>query len=297
MTHPGIAMVRELLGDSRLQPITLEERRAGLEAMTGEQPAPAGVSVEVIELAGRPAERLTPDAIAVEGAVVLYLHGGGYVSGSPNTHRTYAGQLALQAGVPVVTLDYRLAPEDPFPAGLNDALLAFDQLAPARTAIAGDSAGGGLALATAVALRDRGGATPAALLLVSPWTDLTQSAPSYETRSAADPMLTAASLTQMADAYLDGTDPRTELASPMFADHRGLPPTRIDVGDAEVLLDDSVVLAHRLREAGVPVDLQVWAEMVHVFPAFPPELLPEAAEAQAQQAAFLVEHLGGGAAT
>jgi acetyl esterase/lipase len=297
MTHPGIAIVRELLGDSRLQPTSLEDRRAGLEAMTGAQPAPDGVTVEVIELADRPAERLTPEVVAIEGAVILYLHGGGYVSGSPQTHRTYAGQLALQTGVPVVTLDYRLAPEDPFPAGLNDALLAFDQLAPARTAIAGDSAGGGLALATAVALRDRGGAQPAALLLVSPWTDLTQSAPSYETRAAADPMLTAASLTQMAEAYLDGTDPRTELASPLLAEHRGLPPTRIDVGDAEVLLDDSVVLAARLREAGVPVDLQVWDEMVHVFPAFPPEILPEAAQAQAQQGAFLAEQLSGGAAT
>lgn len=291
MTHPGIAIVRELLGDSRLQPTSITERRAGLEAMTGAQPAPEGVAVEVIELAGRPAERLTPKAAATDDAVVLYLHGGGYVSGSPQTHRTYAGNLALGAGVPVVTLDYRLGPEDPFPAGLNDALLAFDQLAPARVAIAGDSAGGGLTLATAVALRDRAGAMPAALLLVSPWTDLTQTALSYETRADADPMLSAASLTEMADAYLAGADPRSPLASPFFADHTGLPPTRIDVGDSEVLLDDSAVLAERMREAGVAVELQVWDEMIHVFPAFPPELLPEAAEAIALQSSFLAQHL------
>lgn len=293
MTHPGIAIVHELLGDSRLQPATIEERRAGLEAMTGAQPAPEGVSVEVIELAGRPAERLTPDAGALDGAVLLYLHGGGYVSGSPGTHRTYAGNLALQAGVEVITLDYRLAPEDPFPSGLNDALLAFDQLAPRRVAIAGDSAGGGLTLAAAVALRDRGGAMPVALLLVSPWTDLTQTATSYETRAEVDPMLSAASLTEMADAYLAGADPRSPLASPFFAELDGLPPTRIDVGDSEVLLDDSAVLAERLREAGVAVELQVWDEMIHVFPAFPPELLPEAAEAQAAQATFLTTHLAG----
>ena len=294
MTHPGIAIVRELLGDSRLQPVSLADRRAGLEAMTGAQPAPDGVAVEVTEVAGRPAERLTPPVVAVPGAIVLYLHGGGYVSGSPQTHRTYAGQLALQSGISVVTLDYRLAPEDPFPAGLNDALTAFDELADGgrtKVAIAGDSAGGGLTLATALALRDRGGAQPAALLLVSPWTDLTQSSPTYETRAEADPMLTAATLTQMAEAYVDGGDPRGELISPLFADHTGLPPTRIDVGDAEVLLDDSVDLATRLREAGVPVELQVWDEMIHVFPAFPPEILPEAAQAQAAQAAFLVEQL------
>jgi acetyl esterase/lipase len=293
MTHPGIEIVRQLLGDSRLQPSTLAERREGLAQMTGPQPAPDGVVVEGIELADRPAERLTPEVVAIPDAVVLYLHGGGYTSGSPQTHRTYAGNLAKGTGVPVVTLDYRLAPEDPFPAGLNDALLAFDQLAPARIAIAGDSAGGGLALATAVALRDRDAARPAALLLVSPWTDLTQSSPAYELKADEDPMLTAASLTQMSDAYLAGTDPRTPLASPLFADHADLPPTRIDVGSAEVLLDDSTVLAASLRDAGVPVELQVWDEMIHVFPAFPPEILPEAAEAIAAQVAFLVHHLAG----
>ncbi len=291
MTHPGIAIVRELLGDSRLQAATLAERRAGLEAMTGPQPAPEGVRVETIELANRPAERLTPGTVAIEDAVILYLHGGGYCSGSPGTHRTYAGLLAARTGVPVVMLDYRLAPEDPFPAAVNDALLAFDQLAPDRIAIAGDSAGGGLALATAVALRDRDAALPAALLLVSPWTDLTQTADSYVTKADEDPMLTAESLTEMADAYLAGSDSRTTLASPLFADHTGLPPTRIDVGSAEVLLDDSTVLADRMRAAGVTVDLQVWDQMIHVFPAFPPEILPEAAGAVTAQTAFLTHHL------
>ena len=169
------------------------------------------------------------------------------------------------------------------------------QLAPARVAIAGDSAGGGLTLATAVALRDRGAAMPVALLLVSPWTDLTQSAPSYEAKADEDPMLTAESLTQMAEAYLAGADPRTELASPLRADHAGLPPTRIDVGSAEVLLDDSTVLADRLRAAGVPVELQVWDEMIHVFPAFPPDLLPEASQpvVASDESAFLAQHLTG----
>ena len=272
--------------DDEIDEVRQEQREAGLD-----EPKEPVHDVRDLEV-GRVACRLHRPA---GGAlpVLLYLHGGGYVSGSPQTHRTYAGNLALGTDVPVVTLDYRLGPEDPFPAGLNDALLAFDQLAPARVAIAGDSAGGGLTLATAVALRDRGGAMPAALLLVSPWTDLTQSSPAYEAKADEDPMLSADSLTEMAEAYLAGADPRTELASPVFADLAGLPPTRIDVGSAEVLLDDSVTVADRMREAGVPVELQVWDEMIHVFPAFPPEILPEAAEAIALETAFLAQHLAG----
>src|SRR5690606_5482452 len=128
MAHPGIDVIRQLLGDTRHAETTLLERRANLAALAGAPPAPDGVAVEVIELAERPAERLTP-AGAPDDRVVLYLHGGGYCSGSLDTHRGLAGALALASGCAVVTLDYRLAPEEPFPAALNDALLAFDQLA------------------------------------------------------------------------------------------------------------------------------------------------------------------------
>ena len=223
--------------------------------------------------------------------MVLYLHGGGYCSGSLDTHRGVAGSLALTSGITVVNLDYRLAPEDPFPAALNDALLAFDQLAPQRVAIAGDSAGGGLALATALALRDRGGARPLALALFSPWTDLTQTASTYGTRAELDPMVSRGVLDLMADGYLAGTDPRTTLASPLFADLDDLPPMHIDVGDHEVLLDDSTTLAERAAEAGVDVAIRVWPEMIHVFQAFPPELVPEAAESLAAAGAFLAARL------
>ena len=154
MAHPGIDVIRQLLGDTRHQESPLLERRANLAELASSPPAPDGVAVEVIELADRVAERLTP-AGAPEGEVILYLHGGSYSAGSPDTHRGLAGSVAAAAGRTVVVLDYRLAPEDPFPAGLHDALLAFDQLAPARIALAGDSAGGGLAAATALALRDR----------------------------------------------------------------------------------------------------------------------------------------------
>jgi len=289
MAHPGIDVIRQLLGDTRQQESTILERRAGLAELAGSPPAPDGVTVEVVELAGRRAERLTPGG-AVDDEVVLYLHGGAYTAGSLDTHRGLAGALALAAGRTVVVLDYRLAPEDPFPAGLNDALLAFDQLAPARIALAGDSAGGGLAAATALALRDRDGGQPVAVALISPWADLTQSAGSYSSRVEADPMLTAAALTQSAEAYLAGTDPRTPYASPVFGDLGGLPPVRVDVGSDEVLFDDSQALVDGIVAAGGDALLVEWTDMIHVFQAFPPDLVPEAEQSVTAMGAFLARH-------
>ena len=294
MAHPGIDVIRQLLGDTRQQESTILERRQGLAELAGSVPAPDGIVLEVIELADRRTEQLTPPS-AAEGETILYLHGGAYTAGSPDTHRGLASALALASGRRVVVLDYRLAPEDPFPAGLNDALLAFDQLAPDRVALAGDSAGGGLAAATALALRDRGGAQPVAVALISPWADLTQSAGSYTSRAELDPMLTAAVLTQSADAYLAGTDARTPYASPVFGDLAGLPPMRVDVGSDEVLFDDSASLVANAQAAGTEAELHEWPNMIHVFPAFPPELVPEAAEAVAAMGAFLAAHLDAGA--
>lgn len=289
MAHPGIDVIRQLLGDTRQQESTILERREGLAALAGSPPAPDGVTVETVELAGQRAERLTPDG-APEGELVLYLHGGAYTAGSPDTHRGLAGALALASGRTVVVLDYRLAPEDPFPAGLNDALLAFDQLAPARIALAGDSAGGGLSAATMLALRDRDAARPIAVALISPWADLTQTADSYTSRADLDPMLTAATLTQSAEAYLAGSDARTPYASPVFADLSDLPPVRVDVGSDEVLFDDSQTLVDGIVAAGGDAVLVEWPEMIHVFQAFPPDLVPEAAESVSAMGAFLAEH-------
>lgn len=289
MAHPGIDVIRQLLGDTRQQESTILERRAGLAELAGSPPAPDGVTVEAIELADRRAERLTPDG-APDDELILYLHGGAYTAGSPDTHRGLASAIALAAGRTVVVLDYRLAPEDPFPAGLNDALLAFDQLAPARVALAGDSAGGGLAAATALALRDRAGGQPVAVALISPWADLTQSAGSYTTRGEADPMLTAATLTQSAEAYLAGTDVQTPYASPVFGDLAGLPPVRVDVGSDEVLFDDSRSLVDGIVAAGGEAVLVEWLDMIHVFQAFPPDLVPEAAQSVTAMGAFLATH-------
>jgi acetyl esterase/lipase len=158
-------------------------------------------------------------------------------------------------------------------------------------AVAGDSAGGGLTMAALLALRDEGGPLPVAAVCVSPWVDLSQSGASYATRDEVDIMVSGASLQDMADHYLQGHDPADPLASPLFGDLAGLPPLRIDVGDAEVLLDDSVVLAERVRAAGGQAELVIWPELFHVFPAFPPEIIPEAAECVAAEGAFLAAHL------
>lgn len=292
MSHSGIEIIRTVLAGRADGGRSVEERRADLEALAGSVPPPAGVTVDATTVAGRPAERIVPDDVTGPGQV-LYLHGGGYVSGSLDTHRRLAGDLALTSGRPVVTLDYRLAPEHPFPAGLDDARAALAELgADGPVAVAGDSAGGGLTLALLVAQRDAGGPQAAAAWCHSPWADLTQSGASYTSRAEADPMLSAADLDDMAAHYLQGHVACDPLASPAGADLHGLPPVRIDVGDAEVLLDDSVAVADRIRAAGGEVTLAVWPEMIHVFAAFPDELVPEAGECRAAVGRFLASHLG-----
>lgn len=293
MGHPGVDLIRSFLGDRSSAVIPVEERRANLEALAGSVPAPPGVEVTQLTVGGRPAERSVPVVIDGPGTV-LYLHGGGYVSGSLDTHRGLAGRLALAAQRPVVSLDYRLAPEHPFPAGLHDAVAAVRDLqADGPVAVAGDSAGGGLTMAVLLTLRDEGGEQPVAGLCISPWVDLTHSGDSHVSRAETDPMLSTETLVDMAQHYLQGEDASHPLASPMGADLAGLPPLRIDVGDAEVLLDDSVVLAERVQAASGDAELVVWPELFHVFPGFPAEIIPESDECLEVCGRFLARHLDG----
>jgi phosphinothricin tripeptide acetyl hydrolase len=219
-----------------------------------------------------PAEWLRPPG-AVAGRVVLYLHGGGYVIGSPRSHRHLAAAIARAAGTPALLPDYRLAPEHPFPAALEDAVAAYEWLlargiAPERIVVAGDSAGGGLTVATLLALRDRGLPTPGGGVCISPWVDLTCSGGSYATKAAADPIVLRQSVAMMAQAYAGTGDFKAPLVSPLFADLRRLPPLLVQVGSDEVLLDDARGLAERARAAGVDVRFEEWPAMVHVWPWF-----------------------------
>jgi acetyl esterase/lipase len=213
------------------------------------------------------------------GRVLLYLHGGAYQIGSPATLRHMIALISATAQARVLSVDYRLAPEHPFPAAVEDALTAYRFLLsggadPDRIAIAGDSAGGGLALATLVALRDAGDRLPAAAVAISPWTDLALTGESLRTRADADVMIKPAGMPETAAMYLAGADPRHPYASPLYADLRGLPPILIHVGDAEVILDDSTRFAAKARAAEVDITLEVWPEMPHVWHAFA-GLLPE----------------------
>jgi epsilon-lactone hydrolase len=212
--------------------------------------------------------------------VILYLHGGGYCICLIDTHRGLASQLALASGARVLLPAYRLAPENPFPAALEDALAVYRWLLrqgiPAKQiAIGGDSAGGGLTLATAISLRDSGEPLPAALFLLSPWTDLTFSGDSIQSRRQVDPIFGRDGGPHYVPAYAGSNDPANPLISPLFADLHGLPPTMIHVGDDEILLDDSTRMEKNLKTAGVQVRLEVWTGMWHVFQAFAP-WVPEA---------------------
>jgi monoterpene epsilon-lactone hydrolase len=226
-------------------------------------------------LGGVLSRRLIPES-APAGLAVMYLHGGGYVLGSPRTHAGLVSHLARAAGCECFVVDYRLAPEHPAPAALDDAVEAWTALTRSHPAVAlaGDSAGGGLALATAVAARDRGLPAPRALALISPWVDLSLSGLSMTTHARRDPMLSRAWLAYAARHYAGAalTDPRV---SPLFAELGGLPPTRIDVGSEEVLLSDAARLERQLRAAGVPVQRQVWDGLWHDF-QLQAGLLPEA---------------------
>jgi epsilon-lactone hydrolase len=257
-------------------------------------PAPEGTTVTPVDAGGIPAEWVVADAAAPDRRL-LYLHGGGYVICSPATHRDLAGRISKAAGVAVLVLDYRLAPEHPYPAAVDDATAALRWMhdhgptgpAPARaTFVAGDSAGGGLTLATLLATRDAGGRMPNAAVTISAWTDLAATGASLRTRADVDPMVTAAVLSRMVKEYLQGGDPQQPLASPLYADLRGLPPLLMQVGDAEVLLDDTSRVADKAIAAGVAVTVEVYPEMMHIFQLFAP-VLPEGQQAIDRIGAFL----------
>ena len=219
--------------------------------------------------------------------IVLFIHGGGYIFGSPNTHRLITATVARTAGARVLSLDYRLAPEHPFPAGLEDAWAAYwwlltQQVKPEQIVLMGDSAGAGLCVALMLALRDAGMPLPAGAALLSPWLDLTLQSESILKNEATD-YLTATGLNAAAQMYCDGFDAHHPQISPMFADLSGLPPLLIQTGTAETLLDDARRFAKRAKEAGVAVDLEEWEDMVHVFQFW------YLIETKARQA---VEHLG-----
>jgi acetyl esterase/lipase len=247
-------------------PIWLQ--RLWTRVMTASSLPPRGTRAESIQMNGLRAERLTTSRSGAR--VLLFLHGGGYCVGSSRTHRALAAHIARAAGAVAYVPDYRLAPEHPHPAALEDALAAYRWLLaqgskPAQLVIGGDSAGGGLAIATAVAIRDAGLPLPAALVLISPWTDLTLSGDSARTHARRDPMLSYAIGALWSRLYLGEHLANHPLCSPLFARLAGLPPVLIQVGSEEILLSDSARLEQHARDAGVSVRLSLYDRMWHDF--------------------------------
>lgn len=269
---------------------TLEEARANLDAMGDIMPVGPEISVVPVDAGGVPAEWVAAPGVPDEAGVVVYLHGGAYTQGSLDSHRSVFARLSAASGRRVLGVDYRLAPEHPFPGAVDDAVAAYRWVldggaASGDVVIAGDSAGGGLTAATLVALRDAGHPLPAGGVMMSPWVDLTLSGGSMDTKADADPMCSRESLRPSAEWYAGDTDRAAPLVSPLFADLSGLPPMLILVGTAEVLLDDSIRLADRARAAGVDVELDVGEDLLHVYPVFPG--VPESEAALARIGAWI----------
>ncbi len=276
------------------QPPTLEEMRAGAEAFGEFAAEPTGVTWEDETVGGVPCRWAIPEG-AADGRVVQYVHGGGYVIGSLDSYRRFTGQLAKAVGCRVLSVDYRLAPENPHPAPVEDSVAVYRALLeshdPSHLAISGDSAGGGLTVATLLKIRDEGLASPAAGVPLSPWVDMEGTGGSMQTKAEVDLLVGADALKGMADMFLAGADAHDPLAAPLHADLSGLPALYIQVGGDETLLDDALRLASNAAHAGVPVRLDAFPEMQHVFQLGSGNI-PEADDALHRIGVFLRESLG-----
>ena len=272
----------------------VDEQRRLLKELLSAQPLPAEVTVTAAALGGVPTAEITVDGIEPRH-VVLYFHGGVYVMGDAFLAADLASQVGRRAHAKAISVDYRLAPEHPYPAAVDDALAAYeallhDGIAPADIVFAGESAGGGLAIATLVNARDHGLPLPAAALVMSPYADLTLAGASMETRSEVDPLLSREALHARVTDYLAEQDAALALISPIFADLSGLPPLIIQAGTHEVLLDDAIRLAQQAASADVEFTLDITPGVPHVFQAYHP-ILDEAAAALDRAGQLLSAHL------
>jgi acetyl esterase/lipase len=275
MSDPEIIALRQLIA-SRPRADDIAQRRRDIDARGVQNRLPSDVTVEPVSADGVKAEwTVTPDAD--RSKAVLYLHGGGYVIGSLDSHRHLAAEVGRAARARTLAIDYRLAPEHPFPAAVDDALAAYRFLLasgvqPGGITIAGDSAGGGLVVAAMLAIRDAGLEQPACGWAISPWVDMEAIGDSMASKAAIDPTVQKTGILDMAKHYLNDADPRSPLAAPLYANLHGLAPLLIQVGAAETLLDDAVRLAQVAGAADVAVDLQIWPEMIHVWHVYHPQL-------------------------
>jgi monoterpene epsilon-lactone hydrolase len=295
MASPESEQIRAtLVNDRETLDVPLAVQRQEWLAAAAQVQLPPNITIAPVDVEGMPGEWVNSPSIAPQ-QVLFYLHGGGYNAGSCVTHRDLAARLCLASGVRVLLLDYRLAPEHPFPAAVHDTVAAYQWLLacgipPEQIVIGGDSSGGGLAMAAMLWLREHALAVPAAGVLLSPWLDLALTGSSIQSHAAIDPLVSPESLRLAASYYMGDADPKTPLASPVCADLRGLPPLLIQVGAHEVLLNDSTRLADQARAVGVDVTIEVWDAMWHVWHAWA-EVLPEGKQAIERIGAFIRQQL------
>ena len=272
-TDPDIAAFRDHFKARAAERMNLglAEQRIAFDTEMANVPLAPGCTTEHMDLGGVPAERITHPG-AAPGRLLLYLHGGGHVFGSLASHRHLVSRLAVAAGAPAIHVNYRLAPEHPYPAGLDDAVVAYRQILgmgipPASIVVGGESAGGNLAAALLLKARDLDLPQPGGLYMLSPWLDMTSSGESYTKLAAKDPMIARDRIRLVAMAYVGGRADDA-FTSPVRADPAGLPPMLIQVGTDEVLLSDSLTFAGNAAMAGIEVKLHVWPEMPHAWPLF-----------------------------
>ncbi len=275
---------------------TVEAERQILENLAAQTPLAPDISVTKTLAGGIPSEMLEVPGVASD-QIILYLHGGAYSAGSCNTHRDIGTRLSRSSGTKVLVIEYRLAPENPFPAAIEDATAAYHWLLsegykPENIAIGGDSAGGGLAATTLLSLKASGNQLPASAFFMSPWTDLEGTGESSKTRKEADPVLSPENLLPSAKRYIGDSDLRHPLASPIYGDLSGFPPMLIHVGNDEILLDDSIRLAEKARADGVSVEVKVWDGMWHVFQFLAAAGMTEAVQSLSEIGAFVKQHMG-----
>ena len=287
-----LEMIRNRSSETRK---TTDDGRISYERIMSTLPMDDDIETQRVGANGVPAEWISAPE-SQDNRVVLYLHGGGYLFGSVRTHRVMLAHMARAAKARVLAIDYRLAPEIPFPAPVEDSVSAYrwllDQgIAPGKIAIGGDSAGGGLVIAALVALRSVGEPMPAAGICISAWADMEATGQSYTDNAESDPSVSKERILKIANVYMDGKNHRAPLASPIHADLAGLPPLLLQVGSIEVLLDDSTMLKAKAKEAGVPVEMEVWDDMPHVWHHYAP-ILPEARKAIGRIGEFVLQHTG-----
>jgi acetyl esterase/lipase len=279
------------------EPVSFEEERAQFDAFHGAMPPAEDCTIEPIVADGVRGERIIPHGADTSRAL-LYHHGGGHIFGSALSHRHLVSRLAAAAGVVAFNMDYRLAPEHPYPAGLDDAVATYRYVlgqgfAADQLVVGGESAGGNLTVALLLKLRELGLPLPAGAYLLSPWLDLTLAGESYEARARHDPMITRAALDRCVTAYLgDSASADDPLVSPVKADLAGLPSLFIQVGTDELFLSDSTIFADRAALAGIDVELHVWAGMVHAWPLFHLALPLSGPAAITEAGAWIARRLG-----